>query len=116
MVLLLFQPVDVAAGGFIPVRMLSVVPDYSTTKTRCLPFRINIVNVQVRATISFLGSLSVLDSISHAKEGPNVLVVVLYLEVFIARLRDDLLIVHRTPRPDGIHAPGVVVLVLPAVS
>lgn len=32
MVLLLFQSVDVAAGGLIPVRLFSVAPDYSPTK------------------------------------------------------------------------------------
>lgn len=61
--------------------------------------------------ICFFRAFAVLDRPAHAQTGPGILMEGADVEVFVARLVDDLLIVQRRTGPDGIDPTRLVVLV-----
>lgn len=53
--------------------------------TRSEPFGIDIVKVHIGAAISFSSSFAILYCVSHAQGSPNILVMVLNIEILIPR-------------------------------
>ena len=76
-----------------------------------IPFRIDVIQIQIRANVSFLGSFSVLDGPAHAEMGPGIVFEVFDFIILVAGALDHLLIVQRRPGPDGVDATGIVVFV-----
>jgi hypothetical protein len=57
------------------------------------PFGIDVIQTQIRANISLLGTFPVLHGPAHAEMSPGVLLNVLDFEIFVARAFDYLLVV-----------------------
>lgn len=76
-----------------------------------VPFRIDIVEVQVRRAIRALRSLSVFGRITKSQMRPRVAAEILDIKILIARALDNLLIMHARARPNGVHSSGFIVFV-----
>jgi hypothetical protein len=60
-----------------------------------IPFRINMIEIEIRANVSLLGPFSVLHGPAHAQMCPRVLLEVMDFEIFVPRTFDYLLVVQR---------------------
>lgn len=73
------------------------------------PFRIDVVNAQIRANIRALGTIRQCEPQPQMR--PRISIPVRNLIILEARTGDDLLVMQRGARPDGVDAAGLVVLV-----